>query len=60
MKSKQESKVTKIPTAKLLKSKALSKYQPDFAKVTLTEPEYSLEEATTALDKALAKKVKGV
>ena len=60
MKSKQEPKVTKIPTAKLLKSKALSTYQPDFAKVILTEPEYSLEEATTALDKALAKKVKGV
>jgi len=61
MKSKQkDEEIRRIPTAKLLQSKALSKYQKDFAKALLTEPEYSIEEATTALDKALTKKVKGV
>lgn len=40
-------------TEKLLKSKHLSGYQPDFARVILTEPAYSISEARAALDKAL-------
>ena len=47
----------KYPTAVLLKSKALSKYQPDFARVILTEPEYSLDEAIAKIEKALKKEV---
>lgn len=46
-------KEKKHPTGKLLKSMALSGYQPDFARVILTEPAYTVEEAKTALDKAL-------
>ena len=49
--------VIKYPTAVLLKSKALSKYQPDFARVILTEPEYSLDEAIAKIEKALKKEV---
>lgn len=45
----------KYPTEKLLKSKALSGYQLDFAKVILTEPEYTIEGAKAALDKVLKK-----
>ncbi len=47
----QENK--RYPTEKLLKSKALSGYQPDFARVILKEPEYSVEEAKAALEQAL-------
>ena len=50
-KSKQKQK--KYPTAKLLKSKALSGYQQDFARVILSEPEYTVEDAKAALDKVL-------
>ncbi len=60
MKSKSENEVVKIPTVKLLKSKALSGYQRDFAKAILTEPEYSLDDAISTLDKALNKPLKGV
>jgi len=35
----------------LLTSKELSRYQPDFAEVLLTEPEYTLEEAQEILNK---------
>jgi hypothetical protein len=35
----------------LLASKELSRYQPDFAKVLLTNPEYTLEEAEEILNK---------
>ena len=45
----------KIPTNSLLKSKALSGYQPDFAKAILTKPEYTVEEAKAELDKVLKK-----
>jgi hypothetical protein len=45
----------KIPTESLLKSKALSGYQVDFAKAILTKPEYTVEEAIAALDKVLKK-----
>lgn len=46
-------KQKKYPTAKLLKSKALSGYQQDFARVILLEPEYTIEDAKAALDKVL-------
>lgn len=39
----------KIRTDRLLQSKALSEYQPDFAKVMLTEDEYTLSEAKEIL-----------
>lgn len=38
------------PTELLLESKALSGFQPDFARAVLTEPEYTVEEALTALN----------
>lgn len=43
----------RYPTAKLLKSRALSGYQRDFARVILTEPEYTIEEAKAELDGVL-------
>ena len=48
-----QQKQKKYPTAKLLKSKALSGYQQDFARVILSEPEYTIEDAKAALDKVL-------
>ena len=39
------------PTADLLRSKALSGYQRDFAKALLTEPAYTIREAKAILDK---------
>lgn len=50
---KAEKKEKKYPTEKLLKSKALAGYQQDFARVILTEPEYTIEGAKAALDKIL-------
>lgn len=38
------------PTELLLKSKALSGFQQDFARAVLTEPEYTVGEALTALN----------
>lgn len=52
-KEKKDQAVKRYPTEKLLKSKALSGYQPDFARVILKEPEYSVEEAKAALEQAL-------
>lgn len=43
----------KIPTESLLKSKALSGYQVDFARAILSKPEYTVEEAKAELDKVL-------
>lgn len=40
----------RYPTAQLLASKALSGYQRDFAKVLLTGPEYTIQEAKAILD----------
>lgn len=51
--STKAEKAKKYPTEKLLKSKALSGYQPDFARVILTEPEYTIEGAKAALDNVL-------
>lgn len=47
----------KYPTAVLLKSKALAKYQPDFVRVILSKPEYTLDEAIAAIEKELKKEV---
>ena len=44
-----KSKEPKIPTEQLLKSKALSGYQPDFARAILTEKEYTLTEVEKLL-----------
>lgn len=52
-KEKKNSAIKRYPTEKLLKSKALSGYQPDFARVILKEPEYNIEEAKSALDAVL-------
>ena len=41
------------PTVALLKSKALAGYQPDFARVILTKPAYTVREAKEILDKYL-------
>lgn len=49
----QQKDAKKYPTAKLLKSKALSEYQTDFAGVILTDPEYTIEDAKRILDKVL-------
>lgn len=49
-----ESKKEKMyPTDKLLKSRHLSGYQPDFAKVILTEPAYTINQAKSTIDKVL-------
>lgn len=40
----------RYPTEELLASKALSSYQRDFARVLLTGPEYTLQEAKAVLD----------
>lgn len=58
-KSKSEQKEAAIVylTAALLKSKALAKYQPDFARVILTKPEYTLEEAISTIEGELNKEV---
>ena len=45
--------VQKYPTSKLLKSKHLAEYQRDFARVILTEPEYTIEEAKQLLDEQI-------
>lgn len=41
------------PTEALLRSKALSGYQRDFARALLTKPGYTLREAKAVLDKHL-------
>lgn len=48
-----QQKLKKYPTDKLLHSKVLSGYQPDFARAILQEPEYTIEDARAALDKVL-------
>lgn len=54
-KSKQNDE-PKILTALLLKSKALSEYQPDFAKVMLTDEAYTLTEAKAILESVKIRK----
>lgn len=55
--SKTQDKAECYETACLLKSKALAAYQPDFARVILKEPRYSIDEAIEALEQALGKGV---
>ncbi|MEY8339079.1 hypothetical protein AALB16_13860 [Lachnospiraceae bacterium 62-35] len=50
---KRDEDEKRYPVTKLLKSRRLSEYQPDFAKVILTEKEYTISEAKEALDKIL-------
>lgn len=45
-----------VKTELLLKHKALSGYQRDFARAILSEEAYTVEEAKRALDKALKRK----
>ncbi len=54
-KSKNNEKTAEIKYTRerLLKSKALSGYQPDFMAVILTEKEYTISEAKAVLDAAL-------
>lgn len=49
----QQKTEKKYPTARLLNSRHLVKYQRDFAKVILTEPEYTISEAVNALESVL-------
>lgn len=46
----------KYKTDSLLKSKAFTSYQQDFARVLLPDPEYAMEEAKEILDKFFGKK----
>lgn len=48
-----QNKEKRYPTERLLRSKLLSGYQQDFARVILTEPEYTIAEAKAILDKIL-------
>lgn len=41
----------RYPTAELLSSKKLAGYQRDFAKVLLTKPDYTLQEAMDVLER---------
>ncbi len=50
--SQQEKKRT-YPTERLLKSRHLSGYQPDFARAILTEPEYTISGALEVLENKL-------
>lgn len=58
-KSKSDEKESAVlyRTVDLLKSKALSRYQPDFVRVILTKPEYTLEEAISTIEGELSKEV---
>ncbi len=53
LKEQDRQKEKRYSTEKLLKSRYLAGYQPDFAKVILTKPAYSVAEAIEALEKAL-------
>lgn len=46
----------KYKTESLLKSKGLANYQQDFARVLLSDPEYTAEEAKEILDNFFEKK----
>lgn len=56
-KSRTTDSGVKYTRERLLRSKALAGYQPDFAAVILTKKEYTIEEAKAALDTALRKGV---
>lgn len=48
----------KYPTEALLHSRAFSGYQQDFARVVLSESEYTIKQAKAALDGFFGKDVK--
>ena len=48
-----EAEEKKYSTEKLLKSRHLAAYQQDFARVILTEPQYTISEAVQILERAL-------
>lgn len=48
--AEQSGAAPRYPTHMLLNSKALAGYQKDFAKVLLTAPDYTLQEARDILD----------
>jgi len=52
-KDNEEKTAQTFETKRLLKSKALQNYQPDFVRVILTGPEYTIEEAIDLLNKKL-------
>ena len=49
----ETAQAVRYSTERLLKSKALAEYQPDFARTILTGPEYTIEEAKAAIDAVL-------
>ena len=51
-----EQTVKSYTAEKLLKSKALAGYQQDFARIILTKPKYTVEEAKATLDEVLNKR----
>ena len=51
-------KTVKYKTEELLKSKAFSGYQRDFARALLTEPEYTVKEAREIMDRFYGKEGK--
>ena len=52
-KAPDEQAAKSYATEKLLKSKEFAGYQQDFARVILTKPEYTVEEAKKAIDAVL-------
>lgn len=54
----QAAETLRYETGRLLKSKALSGYQPDFCRAVLTEPFYTIEEAVALVKKAIGKGAK--
>lgn len=53
-KSKNEAAdAVRYSTERLLRSRALAEYQPDFARSILTAPEYTIEEAKAAIEAVL-------
>ncbi len=54
-KSKTTENAPKFTREKLLQSKALEGYQPDFAAAILTKEEYTIAEAQAAIEAALQK-----
>ncbi|WP_181995699.1 hypothetical protein [Clostridium sp. AM58-1XD] len=50
---KSEREDQKFSTGKLLKSRYLAKYQPDFAKIILSKPAYTISEAIETLERTL-------
>lgn len=54
-KSKNTESAPKFTRDRLLASRALAEYQPDFAAAILTKEEYTIDEAKAAIEAALQK-----